>query len=462
MKNKNLTVGLFVLAGLALFTVGLFVIGNRHEAFARHIDYYAEFTYLAGLSKGSKVQVAGMDAGQVLEIGVPESPSSRFRVRLRIDDRLHGLVRTDSVATIETQGVVGDTFLLIHPGSPRASAAAALATLSSKEPLDIADLLDQGKGVLGDVDGTVKDADAMMKKIGGQLDTTLSGVTTTVSNANDVVVGLKDGRGAAGMFLQDQALAAQIRQSVANAQQATDNLNHASSQADGLISDIQSRHFPQTVDETMANIKSAASNLDASAQQIHQTIAEVAGPDERGETAGLNIRESLSNANAATANMADETEALKHSFFFRGFFRHRGYYNLMHISPDKYRKDRLVTDPTNYRAWLPSAELFERESDGDEELSARGRALLDNALAQYGDSVVESPIVIEGYSEEGSNASRLATSRRRAILVRKYLQNHFQLDPGNLGAVPMTDLPPAGVGHPSWDGVCIVVSKRRL
>ncbi len=88
MKNKNLIVGLFVLAGIVLFTVGLFLIGNRHQTFARHIDYYAEFKNLAGLSKGSKVQVEGMDAGQVLEIGVPASPSARYRatsVRTRSD-----------------------------------------------------------------------------------------------------------------------------------------------------------------------------------------------------------------------------------------------------------------------------------------------------------------------------------------------------------------------------------------
>src|ERR1700729_1763783 len=111
MQNKSLTVGTFVLAGLVLFMAGLILIGNRHEAFARHVDYYAEFTNLAGLSKGSKVQVAGMDAGQVLDVEVPGSPSARFRVKLRIDERLKGLVRTDSVATIGTQGVVGETFL---------------------------------------------------------------------------------------------------------------------------------------------------------------------------------------------------------------------------------------------------------------------------------------------------------------------------------------------------------------
>jgi len=460
MGNKNVIVGLFVLVGLALFTVGLVLIGNRHEAFARHIDYYAEFTNLAGLSKGSKVQVAGMDAGQVLEIGVPDSPSSRFRVKLQIDERLHGLVRTDSVASIGTQGVVGDTFLLIRAGTPHALAASALATLPSQEPLDLAELLGQGKSVLGDVDGAVKDADGILKQVGGQLNITLKGVTATVSNVDDVVVGVKQGRGSVGMLLRDSLLATQIRQTVTNAQQATADLSHASNQANGLISDIQSRHFPQEVDETLASVKSAASSLDESVQQIHQTVAEAAGPDEQGVTAGANIRESLSNVNAATSNMADETEALKHNVFFRGFFRRRGYFNLSHISPDKYRQDKLFTSPADSRIWLSGAALFQHDLNGAEELSVSGKALLNDAFARFGDSAVESPVVVEGYSEEGGPANQLARSKRRAILIREYLQSHFQLDPGNLGAVPMKSLPPSGLGHPTWDGICLVLLKK--
>src|SRR5580698_1156958 len=134
MMNRNVIVGLFVAAGLALFTVGLFLIGNRHEAFSHHIEFYAEFKDLSGLAKGAKVQVAGMDAGQVVEIGIPDSPSAGFRVKMRIDDKFHGLVRADSLATIGTAGVVGETFLLVRPGSTTAPAAAALATLPSKEP----------------------------------------------------------------------------------------------------------------------------------------------------------------------------------------------------------------------------------------------------------------------------------------------------------------------------------------
>jgi len=459
MKNRNFIVGLFVIIGLALFTVGLFLIGNRHEAFARHMDFYAEFTNLDGLAKGAKVQVGGMDAGQILDIGIPDSPLSRFRVRLQIDEKMHGLVRTDSVVTIGTEGVVGDTFVVIRPGSANAPAAAANATLPSKEATDIADLLNQGKGVLADVDDTVRNANGLLTSVGGNLNATLDRVKSTVSNANDVVVGLKEGQGPAGMLLRDQALADQVRQTVANAQLASANLGHASKMADALIADVESRQLPQKVDDTMASVKSAAANLDASAQQIHQTIAEIASPDEQGVTAGVNIRESLSNVNTATANMADDTEALKHNFFFKGFFKHRGYYNLAHMDPDKYRKDRLFTSPSNYRVWLPANELFLRDANGQEQLSAQGKALLDRALADSGDSIVENPIVIEGYWGGANGADQLALSRSRAILVRQYLQSHFQLDPGNLGAVSMMNLPPNGLNHPTWDGICIVEVK---
>jgi len=457
MKNKNLMVGLFVLAGLVLFTVGLFLIGNRHEAFARHINYYAEFTNLAGLSKGSKVQVAGMDAGQVLDIAVPDSPSARFRVKLQIDERLQGLVRTDSVATIGTQGVVGETFLLVRPGSPRAAAAPTLALLPSKEPMDISKLLDQGQGLLNDVDGAIKDADGVLKQTGGQFGSTLGNANATLANVNEVVVGLKQGRGAAGMLLQDPALATQVRQIVTSAQQASADLARLSSQANGLITDVQARHFPQKADETMTVVKSAVANLDASSQQIRQTMAEVSGPDKDGTTAGMNIRESLSNVNTATANVADETEALKHSFLLRGFFRRRGYFNLTHMSPEKYRQDHLFTNPENTRAWLPADQMFERDSSGSEQLTAQGKTLLNNAMAGRGASVAESPIVIEGYWDGANSAEQLARSRGRAILVRRYLVNHFQFDASHLGIVAMKSLPPGGLDRAIWDGVCVVI-----
>jgi len=463
MKNRGFIVGVFVIAGLLLFTAGLFLIGNRHEAFARHIEYYAEFNNLSGLTKGAKVQVAGMDAGEILDIGVPSSPAARFRVHIRINDALRGLVRTDSVATIGTEGVVGDTFLLIHPGTAAAPSATPQTTLRSKEPTEISDLLDQGKGTLADVDTTVKNANGLLTSVGGNLNTTLASVNTTVGNVNNIVIGLKQGRGPAGMLLRDETLANQIRTTVANTQKATDSLSHASAQADSLISDLQSRQLPQKVDDALGSVKSAAANIDATTGTLRQTISEATQPDSNGVTAGENLRDSLENANTATANMADETEALKHNFFFRGFFHNRGYFNLSNLAPDKYRTDRLFTNPANPRAWLSTEQIFDKDHTGVEHLTTQGRSLLDTFMASHGDAAASSPIVIEGYWSGPDAGEQLARSRARAILVRNYLQNHFQLDASHLGVVALRDSPPAGLDHPTWDGVCVVIvtAKRR-
>ena len=156
MTNRNALVGVFVVAGLILFTVGVFFVGNRHQAFERHIQLYTEFANLSGLTNGSKVRVAGMDAGEIVGVEVPASPASRFRIKFQIDEKLRGLVRTDSIVTVATEGVVGGTYLLIRPGSKDAQRAAPFTTLPSQEPVDMSKLLERGVGLLNDADVTVK------------------------------------------------------------------------------------------------------------------------------------------------------------------------------------------------------------------------------------------------------------------------------------------------------------------
>ena len=90
-------------------------------------------------------------------------------------------------------------------------------------------------------------------------------------------------------------------------------------------------------------------------------ISEIAKTDRQGMSAGANIRESLTNANLATLNLADGTEALKHNFLVRGFFRKRGYFNLDRISPEKYRRDAAFTSRSNYRAWLSASDCSKRD-----------------------------------------------------------------------------------------------------
>jgi hypothetical protein len=157
--------------------------------------------------------------------------------------------------------------------------------------------------------------------------------------------------------------------------------------------------------------------------------------------------------------MADETEALKHNFLLRGFFRNRGYYNLTSISPELYRKDHLFAAKKNDRAWLSADQLFHRDSRGAEQLTSQGTSALNAAVASYGERILETPIIVEGYSDSDQASDRLAVSQHRAILVRNYLQSHFDLDSSKVGAVALENRPPEGSSHTSWNGVVIVLLK---
>ena len=110
----------FVLVGILLFAVGLFMIGDRRKLFSKDFEVVAEFKELGGLQDGANVKVGGMDAGEVIDIEVPPQPQSKFRVRMRVLEKLHPVVRTDSVATIQTEGVLGNKFLKIDQGTPQA------------------------------------------------------------------------------------------------------------------------------------------------------------------------------------------------------------------------------------------------------------------------------------------------------------------------------------------------------
>jgi phospholipid/cholesterol/gamma-HCH transport system substrate-binding protein len=469
MSMKRESVGLFVFGGLVLFGIGMFLIGDRHQLFARNIEYYTEFKNLSGLTAGAKVRVSGLDAGEVLAIDIPDSPTARFRLRFRVDAKLQALVRGDSVISIDREGVVGGTYLAVRPGTSTSAQAEALATIPSEEPTELSALLARSEELLDDVKAA------------------LNGVTTTVANVNDVVVALKDGRGTAGMLLTDDALATeirgtltavgssvrdvagdlkggrgtvgmllrddavagQVREAVAHAKAATAGLEAATRNVDALMTDLTSRQIPQKAGELVDRLRD-------SAQHIHQITSDMSKPDQAAMSAGANIRSSLANLNAATVNLADVTEAAKHNFLVRGFFKDRGYFSLAELSPEEYRRAGAFSGRSNRRIWVAGSELFQSGANG-EELSEQGKALLHAGLMQGGASLTGRPIIIEGYATSGIPADQLQLSRRRAMAVRQFVQERFDIDPKHLGVVPMKSVPPKELGRASWDGVCIVV-----
>lgn len=444
MKINYAVVGVFVLSAVLLFSVGLFLIGNRHKAFAHHVDFFTTLNNVNGLSPGSTVRVSGFEAGQVTGIEIPDRPSNKFRLKLHVDNKLHNLIRDDSFVTVESDGLVGDKFLLIHEGSDQKKEAASGATLPAKEPIELSAVIAKMTGVMDQTDAAIGD-------IKTKADGTFDAITTTVNNTNALVTSIQTGKGAVGMLLTDQQTANAVKDAVRSARQSAANLNEVTVQAKQVISDLQSRDLFAKAEDTLNNAKDASRQLAQTSQLVSLTLNDALGPDRSGENAGQNIRETFSNVNLATANMADDTEALKHEFFFRGFFKKRGFYSLKDVTPDQYRNDPYFNSQRNRRAWLSAADAFWKDSKGNEVLSAAGEQEIDQVIGTAKDSVIGQQIVVEGYSNQPSAADEMATSRSRSSVVAHYLEKHFHLSAKNIGLIPLNATAPPSSGKDSWE-----------
>src|SRR5512146_1174315 len=154
LSSRAVGAGAFVLVGVLLFTVALFMIGERRSMFSRRFAVYTEFAGVGQLAVGASVRISGLEAGEVDDIEVPRSPSGKFRVRLLVRRDLHRLVRTDSVATTATEGLVGAEFVNITGGTDTAPLVPDDGTIPSREPVQVADLLQQASDTLAMVNDT--------------------------------------------------------------------------------------------------------------------------------------------------------------------------------------------------------------------------------------------------------------------------------------------------------------------
>jgi phospholipid/cholesterol/gamma-HCH transport system substrate-binding protein len=462
MKNQNVIVGVFITAAIVLFGAALFLIGNEHKAFRRHVVFYTSFQNVDGIPKGSKIRVNGMDAGELESIQIPSSPSQKFRLKMNVEERLRGLIREDSLVTVETDGLVGDKFLLIQGGTDRAAEAAPESTIQGKEPFEIGKLLEQAQGIMTQAGTTVTQLQTTMKDVSGRLDTTLDTATatlntanTTIRNVNGVVLDVSKGKGAAGLLIEDPATAADVKQSIANVRQTTEKLNTTTTRVDNLLADVQNRQLVPKIDDTLVSAKSATQNLDQTSQQINTTLKSAFGEDQYGEDAGSNLQQSLTNLNQASGNLTDDTEALKHEFLFKGFFKHRGYDNLDDLPVEQYRAGQIFKKLPESRQWIAAPDLFTTNQSGEEVLSMPGRQSIDQAVGQF-KALYDKPLIVEGYASAGSPSAELLQSRRRAALVRNYLQLHFHLQPKDTGIIALSSTPPESAGKATFDGVSLV------
>lgn len=445
-RSRQAVIGVFLVGGVLLFAAGLFLIGSRRLLFVDQFELNAEFGRVTGLQVGSPVRVAGLDAGEVTRITIPPSPSERFAVSMRVRDDVRQLIRADSIAAIQTDGIVGNTFIQVSIGSEDAPVVPPGGTIRGRDPIEFADLIEEGRETFRTVTrevmtlkddlsetvvaltGLVHTADKVVTDTGTQIER-LTAVSTgavedfrvVLDDVQHVVEGVRSGRGTVGKLLTDDAL------------------------------------YTRMTDVT-AKVESTMENVRAAAEEGRDLVASLSGPQGTAQQVARTLRETLLMAQEVVGDLAEGTEALKHNFLFRGFFRDRGFFDLDAISREAYLEGALEDGRTPLRVWIAADLLFERGADGTERLSEEGHRRIDAAMGDLIRYPRNSPLVIEGYATQDPGQGVYLASADRAELVRDYIVERFRRRPTLVEALPMGAFAPhAPSGDGTWSGIALAL-----
>jgi phospholipid/cholesterol/gamma-HCH transport system substrate-binding protein len=206
--------GAFIVVTLALLAAGVFVIGSKEYLFSATYLLKAQFDNVAGLATGANVLVGGVTSGTVQSITLPHKPGEKVTVVMELDHSTHEIVKKDSVASIETEGLLGNQYLAISFGSAGQGEVRNGDTIASIPPLEMADLLGKASAIL------------TSSQVG------INNTNVTTAHLKSISAKIDSGQGTVGALINDKQL-------YENLQRTTTTLHDTMLQAQTGVVDFQ-------------------------------------------------------------------------------------------------------------------------------------------------------------------------------------------------------------------------------
>jgi phospholipid/cholesterol/gamma-HCH transport system substrate-binding protein len=206
--------GVFIVATLAVLATGVFIIGSKEYLFQSTYQLKAQFKNVVGLAEGADVQVGGVHSGTVTGIELPRKPGDEVTVVVELAKSTHEIIKRDSVASIQTEGLLGNQFLAISFGSAGQPDVRNGETIQSVPPLEMADLLMKTNGILDSSQQAVQN------------------VTMATAHLNSVSTKIDSGQGTVGALVNDKQLYSDL-------EETTTTLHATMLQAQTGVTDFQ-------------------------------------------------------------------------------------------------------------------------------------------------------------------------------------------------------------------------------
>ena len=308
--SQKLRLGLFVIIGLSLFILAVYFIGDKQQMFGKTNQLSAVFNNVSGLQLGNNVRYSGINVGTVS--GIVMINDTAIKVDMLIDKTIFPHIRKNAIATIGSDGLVGNMIINIIPGKDKATSISPgdeistlnrirtddmlntlgktnkNAALLTSDLLKITNEINQGTGTVGLL---IKDANLAndLKQTVHYLKITGRGSSESITKINRLISSLENKDNVIGV-LKDTAVANNLKKIVLN-------LKQTSTQIDNVVNNL---------DTTIVNIKNgkgAVNYLSNDRELVRK------------------IDSTMTNVNEASLRLNENLEALKHNFLLRGYFR---------------------------------------------------------------------------------------------------------------------------------------------
>lgn len=310
--SNRIRLGLFVISGLILLIIGLYLIGSNRNLFGKNITLYSTFYNISGLQIGNNVRFGGIDVGTVDKMEIINDTS--VRVTMSVQENLLNFIRTNSYTSIGTDGLMGNKLVNIDPGTPDAPNITDGSTLPSIKGIDTEQMLrtlNQTNENVSIISEDLRILTGNINKSRGTLytvlmDTTLAfSLKKTLNNIEDisqnlgnftgelssVVKGVQEGHGTLGGLINDSSnLSLSFHRSLTEIEQSSINLNKITSELKTAVEKINSGEGPAG---TLLNDPVAAEHL----------------------------KKTLANLDSSSANFNENMKALQGNFLFKKYFR---------------------------------------------------------------------------------------------------------------------------------------------
>lgn len=259
---QQFRVGVFVL--VSLFALGglVYLLGRGAGLFERQYRLVAGFAKIGGLIEGATVRLAGVAVGHVGTIRLPAPGGDKVLVELLVARRVQDRIRADSIARIDTLGLLGDKIIDITLGSPSAPILTEGAEVRTEEPFETTRLAQQGGELLRNLVEFSTDLRATLARLGpagGDL-------AETVRALRVLAVELEQGHGVLHRLIYDRKLGA----AVADAAEALQRTGDLIRRIDRVLADPRTAALAGEAERTLGEAREAAQRVNRILREVEE------------------------------------------------------------------------------------------------------------------------------------------------------------------------------------------------